>query len=269
MNIARFAIGRLRNEEWFQYHTEFSNLVAQNGAEALGLERLFPLYRTLCKEADRLLELLHLSFITAESSLADRLRTKAFRGLRDAVKANLHLTDIAKQTAAEKLIAVIRKYSPAILQGSLVGKTPAVENLLQDLKANEGGIDLSAEVQTLHLSAWVDDLEQANRNYAQSVVERTTETAARPEAGLLKQLRIRIDHYYVTMANAIDVTLLAIEGESAAKETTREAAAPSAETDQIVLHFAKSLNACTVRYTTLLRGRITRGNHISKKIIQP
>jgi hypothetical protein len=272
MEITKFKPTPLRVEEWFRLHSEFSGLVVLCGVDVLNMERLFPPYEILYKEADELLEVLRKSFITADTQSADRQRERIFRGLRNAAKSYQYTPDAEKQTAGAKVSAVIRKYSSAILKGSRAEKTAAIDNLLQDLTPVEGGIDLSPEIQLLMLGVWVTDLKAANTAYKQSISERVEETVARPDVGRLKQIRIEMDRYYTNMTNAVNALLLAIDS-SGGNENDEEEEEPGgpvedrgtlpSTADGKILHFARALNAYIAYYKALLKGRRTR--YSSKK----
>ncbi|MDR2118777.1 MAG: DUF6261 family protein [Tannerellaceae bacterium] len=268
MNIIRLKYHALRNEEWFGLHSEYFELATVAVADLPVIESLLPSYKVLYKEADQLLEILRKSFLVSDTTSANRHRDLAFRSLRDAVKPYLNLQNPAKQSAAEKVYAVIRKYADAIQKGSLVGKTAAIENLLQDLKGVDGGIDLSAEVQLLAIGPWVEELNEANQAYKQAHAERTDEEAERPEAGRLRQVRLELDHYYVNMVNVVDALLLAGGHNAAGEEDDEDEdeddgpvegrdTAP-ADPSEKLLQFVRQWNARLSHYKTLLKGRQTR-----------
>ncbi|MDR2810672.1 MAG: DUF6261 family protein [Tannerellaceae bacterium] len=264
MGIVRFAVRRLRNEEWFRFHTEFFHLADECGAETLNIDRLFPLYEVRYKEADQLLELLHKSFITTDSVSADRARDGVYVGLRDTAKSLQKALDPDKRSAAVKVFTVVDKYSSAARKGTQAAKTAAIDNLLQDLSTAQSGIDVSAEVQLLGLAEWVADLDTANTAYKQSISERAEEATTRPSAGRLAQVRVEVDHYYVNMINVIDALLITIGGGE--EETTPdEPQGPTEDRDttpstpdEKVLHFVKALNFCIARYKSFLKARKTR-----------
>jgi hypothetical protein len=262
MRIIRFNQSRLRNEEWFQFHTDFSGLVSLYGDELLGVKRLYTPYCELYKEADVLLELLRKSFLTPDSTAEDRQRDNAFRSLRDSIKSFLNFPDPVRQKAAGELFAVVEKYGKGILKGTHADETASINNLLQDLTGQEGGIDLSAQMTALGLSAWVTALQEANEAYKNTMNRRYEETSERPDAGRMREVRAATDHHYVTMANIIDGQLLAIgdivfNGEDPGEGEKGKKAIP-ATPDEKVVHFAKSLNARIAYYKALLELRTTR-----------
>ncbi|MDR2811435.1 MAG: DUF6261 family protein [Tannerellaceae bacterium] len=267
MSILRFLVSKLRNEEWFRFHTEFFGLAKAYGLELLGILRIFALYEILYQEADDLLEILRSSFLTIDTTTADRQRDDMYRGFRDAVKSNLRILDDAKKAAAQKVYAIVRKYSDTIQRGGRSAKTAAIDNLLQDLTQGEGSVDLSAEIHTLGLEKWVDDLDAANTAFKQSLAERAGEAADRPEAGKLQQVRAKMDHYYVNMINSIDTLLVAIEDGAAGEEANEDnsGSGPVEDrgtsvdlADEKIIRFSKELNSYVTHYKSLLRGRRTR-----------
>jgi hypothetical protein len=266
MIISRFNISRLRNEEWFRFHTEYSGLAEECGVEFLELQRIYPLYKARYKEGDQLLELLRASFVTPDTTEANRNREKVFRGLRDAAKSLLNTLDPAKLEAAAKVYAVTRKYNDVISKGTLGAKTAAIDNLLQDLTPGEGAVDLSAEVQLLGFGFWVTDLATANQAYKQALAERTGEEAVRPAAGRLPQVRAEVDHYYLHMINVIDARLLTVPDVEGGEEEDEDPPSPPVEgrdtpatdPEEKLRLFAHSLNACIARWKAILKGRRTR-----------
>jgi hypothetical protein len=266
MKILKFATGRLRNEEWFRFHTEVRDLILLYVAELLGLLRLFTPYQAMFEEADSLLELLRKNFSTNDTTTADRAREGVYRSLKDTAKSFHNSLDATKKQASERLYLVINKYSDTILRGTLSARTAAIDNLVQDLTIATGSVNLPQEVQLLGLGAWVTDLETANTNYKQAWEERNAEDFERPEAGRLKQLRVDMDRSYTNMTNTIDALLSVVEVAPPAEEegdggddgpVEGREALPT-DPDERVAHFAKALNLRIAHYKTLLKGRQTR-----------
>jgi hypothetical protein len=253
MKIPRFKSDRLQNEEWFRFHTEFSELASRSDVAALRIELLFPPYRKLYGEADMLLELLHKSFITADMTACDRTRKQLFRSLRRSVKAYLYMTDSPEQRAAGKLHAVVRQYADHILKGTQAGQTAAIDNFLQDLRPGAGSIDLSQEAGLLGLTSWLTGLGKANESYKNAWTARVKEAAGRPAAGRLKVVRARMDQLYTAMIRTIEATLLVAGPAEGAKP----------------LEFAGKLHPCITRYRALLKGRYTRSEEKNPQPTNP
>ncbi|MDR0845562.1 MAG: hypothetical protein LBN71_10090, partial [Tannerella sp.] len=63
MKIKRIKFNRLRNEEWFNLHTEFKTFVEQVTPEALYSDELFAVFLSFSGNADDLLELIRKSHL--------------------------------------------------------------------------------------------------------------------------------------------------------------------------------------------------------------
>lgn len=263
MDITKFKIGGLKNEEWVRFHFEFSDKAEECGINVLEIGRVYPRYKEMLKEADLQLEVVHKSFHTQETKIADQQRGDAYRGVRDTARSLLKSIDPADQAAATKVYAVAAKYNNSIQKGTLPARTAAIDNLLQDLTSAEGGdAKLAGEVQQLGLGKWVASLATTNENYKQALAQRIAEEAARPKAGRLPELRSEIDRYYTRMMEVVDTRLLTIpdtgeEEEEAPPSGPVEERTPDTD-DAKVLHFAKELNRIIARYHAILKGRQTR-----------
>jgi hypothetical protein len=216
------------------------------------------------KEADKLLEILRKSFTTVDTTEANTQRIAQYRGLRDNIKSYLLSLDANVKAAAVKLYDVVGKYNNIILKGGTSAATAAIDNLLQDLSAAEGGIDLSQEVQTIGATTWVNNLRTTNETYKQALAERSEESTDRPDAGRMKQVRAEMDQYYSAMINIVDARLLVIgnlpdeeEEEEQPSGPVEDRSLPDTEDGKIV-YFAKRLNFHITHYKSILKGRQTR-----------
>ncbi|MDR2389288.1 MAG: DUF6261 family protein [Tannerellaceae bacterium] len=264
MQIQKFGIRKLRNEEWFRFHTEFSELAVLCGLIILGLERLYPPFEALYKEADELLERLRKSFITINTTEANQQREQQYRGLRESVKTFLYSLDANVKAAAAKLNDVIGKYHATIMRGGRSAATAAIDNLLQDLTSTPGGMDFSQEVHLLGVETWVNSLTAANQTYKEAMAQRIEESTRRPDTGRLKQVRLEMDFLYLSMTSAVNARLAAIGNIPEEEEEEEEPSGPVEDRnlpdtdDGKVIHFAKGLNFCIAHYKAILKGRHTR-----------
>ena len=279
MEIPRFEITALHNEEWFRYHTEFLTLAIACGLDILDFFHIFPLYEPLYHEADELLEIIRRSFYPPDTTEYEKLRKEVFRSLRDISKSQCRSLDPAEQSAATKVYAAIEKYSKSILRSSLPAQTAATDNLLQDLTSAQGSDShLAAEVQLLGLDKWVESLHTTNENYKAALDKRGEVNASRPKTGRLQELRKEMDHCYTRIIEAVNSRLLTIPdmpanapeeqpetpGGSGPVEETLPLTQPATPEEKI-LHFALRLNDCIARYHALLKGRQTRRKNLSSE----
>ena len=79
MKFKRIRTEHLRNEEWFQFFTEFKSLVEYHHPGTLNIEALFVIFVTLYVNADNALEVIRKSATTEQLVEADRNRDIVFR----------------------------------------------------------------------------------------------------------------------------------------------------------------------------------------------
>ncbi|MDR3267832.1 MAG: DUF6261 family protein [Tannerella sp.] len=242
MKIIRFIIQHLHNEEWFQFMAEFKKEVEATGGKTLNIEALFATWLVLFGKADELLLLIRKSQFTKAQEDTDKERDHIFSSILKTVEALCHMPDTKVQTAAEALLIVLEHYKKDILAGGYDEESGAITNLLQDL-----GGKYAAEVGTLNLSVWIAALTDAQNRFLALREERYNESALKPKADLQK-IRLRVEHYYVTIINQIDALLLAAGYDS-------PDSAPAPGIVDPVYNFAVSWNERVKNYKTLLAQR--------------
>jgi hypothetical protein len=242
MKIIRFIIQHLRNEEWFQFMTEFKKEVETSGASMLNIDALFAAWLVLYGKADELLALIRKSQFTKAQEDTDKERDHIFSAILKTVNALRHMPDTQVQAAAEALLIVLEHYKKSILEGGYDEESGAISNLLQDLNGPN-----VAQVNTLNLAVWIAALTDAQNRFIALREERYDESAARPKSDLQK-IRLQAEHYYVTIINQIDALLLAAGYDSSDS-------APAPGTGDPVYTFAVRWNERIKNYKTLLAQR--------------
>ena len=201
MNIKKAPLVRFRNEEFFQFFTEFNELVTEYGQEKIFFgeyEKLVAIFSDL----DEVMEQIRKSGYTTEITEEDNLRDMLFAGLRDTVKAALNHFDEGKRKAAAKLMLVFNTYGN-VRQKGYAAETAAVYNLVQDLRQKYA--DETAE---LNLQEWVDKLDEHNSNFSTLMNARDKEKSLKPH-GRIAEIRKTMDTCYVNMVKCIEVATIA------------------------------------------------------------
>ena len=201
MNIKKARLIRFRNEEFFQFFTEFKELVATYGLENRFFgeyEKLLALYSDL----DDAVEQIRKSGYTSEITEADNLRDMVFAGLRDTVKAALNHFDEGKQKAAAKLMLVFNTYGN-VSQKGYAAETASVYNLVQDLRQK-----YADETATLSLQEWVDKLEEYNIRFSTLMNARDREKSLKPQKRIV-EIRKDMETCYGNMVRCMEVATLA------------------------------------------------------------
>ncbi|MDR2680799.1 MAG: DUF6261 family protein [Tannerella sp.] len=206
MKCKRFRIEDLRNEEWFQFYTEFKTLVEQHNPGALNIEALFATFLSLYAGADEAIELIRKSATTEQLAEADHARDIVFRGFADAVKAGLNHFDPIRREAARRLKIVFDHYGN-IARKSYDEETASIYNFIQEIRTS-----YAAEIQTLEVYDWVNILEADNKTF--DALKQTRYTEGAGKTGLrMANIRRETNNTWRDMLDRIDASML-LNGEA-------------------------------------------------------
>ncbi len=201
MKCTRFTIEDLKNEEWFQFFTEFKDLIEQYGASALDIDALFATFLALYADADEALEIIRKSPITEQLADADSRRDGIFRGFADAVKSALNHFNPAKREAAKRLHVTFDHYGN-IARKPYDEETASIYNFIQDMNGAN-----AAEIDILGLNDWVVQLEVDNKAFAALMKNRDAEGAGKTELRM-KDVRTEADRCYRDILDRFDALVI-------------------------------------------------------------
>ena len=197
MKLQKIDLSRLRNDEHFQFNTEFRDLVNAVSPATLKVAVQFDLYQSLYVQEDEALKKIMKSAITADMQNADQRRDLTFRGMVDANKSALNHFNVEVQAAAKRLKIVFDTYGNVGLK-PLNEETSAIYNLLQELQGTH-----AADMAIVKIADWADELEINNKAFEKLVKNRYDESAGRTEL-VLRQTRKQVDAAYRTIIERID-----------------------------------------------------------------
>jgi hypothetical protein len=229
MRITRIKLNRLRNEEWYNYFTEFKTFVEQTTPEVLDIEALFVVFMTFYGKADETLEQIRKSNYTSEIVQLDALRDNTWTGLSETVKSALHHYNESKRAAAKRLAILFDHYGNIAVK-TYNEETASIYNFLQDIRGK-----YAAEIVTLDLTGWLNELERANNEFETAVLERNREYAGKTDLSML-EIRRQTGRAYLDIVERIEALCL-IYG------------------DDRFAPFIKILNANIERYKTAINRR--------------
>jgi hypothetical protein len=222
MKISKIDFRNLRNDAHFQFHTEFRDLVAKNGAEALKVKPQYDAYLPLYDREDEALKKIVKNEFTAKIHEADKARDEIYVGMTEMNAAALKHFSPEIRDAAGRLKIVFDTYGN-VASKPLNEETSAIYNILQELQGK-----YAADVSVVGILQWVAELEVRNKAFENLVKERFDETAARTDI-VLREARGKLDEAYRTIAERIDA-LAVVEGVAAYEQ------------------FIKTLNAVVAKY---------------------
>jgi hypothetical protein len=205
--INQLALSRLRNDEHFQFMTDFTNLVKRFKAETLKIVPQFNAFLALYKQEDEVLKKIAKSALTAQIAEADAARDEVFRGMADAVLSASRHYNAPVREAGERLQIVMQTYGN-VAKKAEAEETSAIHNLLQELTTKH-----LADMEQLDLGGWIQELDRRNIAVERLMEARYTEEAGR--SGLvLREVRGQVDEAYRVVANRVDA-LQIVEGGAA------------------------------------------------------
>ena len=153
MKIEKIKISRLRNEEFFQFHSEFKKLINREGAKNLKIETQFNAYLAGFDNMDESLKKISKSALTEKIVEADRARDEIWYGLLDMHRAASRHFDTKVRDAAENLKILLDTYGGSKLAvKSFDAQTAAITNILQEFKGK-----YSEYVKNAALEQWVEE----------------------------------------------------------------------------------------------------------------
>ena len=110
MKVEKIDLHSLRNDEHFQFNTEFRDMVKVADPEKLKVKPQFDAYLPLYAQEDEALKKIMKSAITADIEAADHVRDLTFRGISDAAKSALRHFKPETQAAARRLQVLFDTY---------------------------------------------------------------------------------------------------------------------------------------------------------------
>jgi len=226
---------RLRNDEHFQFNTEFRDLIVREGAETLKIAPLFATYLTLYNIEDEGVKKISKSVWTAQIHEADKARDEIYTGMVLANESALRHYSEPTRAAAKKLKILFDTYGN-VSQKPLNEQTSAVHNILQELRG-----EYLAAAQTVGINGWVAELETRNNAVDALVKERFDEAGAKSQV-VVGAARLELDAAYDAIVRRINA-LAEVEG---------------------VEHYAafiNTFNAVIAKYNAILHLRLGRKHH--------
>jgi hypothetical protein len=206
MKVKRFNLVQLRNNEHFQFYTDFKQLVQENNPETLNIAALFAVWLALYVKEDEAFKKILKSALTAEMQAADKQRDVTFRGLAEVrLTAEKHFNQEVR-AAATRLKIVFDTYGN-LAKLPLNEETAAIYNFLQELKGT-----YAADIQTIGATDWVKELEANNLAFENITRDRYDESALRSDL-VLREVRLEIDAAYRDIIDRLDALCLLEGGE--------------------------------------------------------
>jgi hypothetical protein len=206
MKIAILNLPRLRNEEHFQFHTDFKNLTESSNPASLGIAETFENYLVQHGNEKEALDVIRKSAVTDDIAEADALRDDIYKGLRDAMKAAGRHFLPEKQQAATRIQVVLDHYNGLSIK-PYDEETAAITSMIAELATH------AADITLLGLSDWVSELQANNEAFDSLKKARYSEIASKTQLRM-KQTRVAADDAYTRVTERINA-LAIVNGDAA------------------------------------------------------
>lgn len=241
--IKRIHLSSLRNEECFNFFTEFKRFVEEASPEALNIVKAFAVFLGIYEMLDEIIETIRKSSITKQISELDKQRDNTFTGLILTIRSFAHHFDSAKREAAASLEPLISHFGNLAIK-PYNEETAGIQNFLQEFREN-----YSNAIAILELATWLDELERNNIAFEEAVIDRNREGASKSELKLL-EVRRKINRSYLDIIERIEALMLIEDDEEKPKNETYTS-------------FVKTLNTNIKRYLDAMAQR--KGRSDAKK----
>ncbi|MDR2038444.1 MAG: DUF6261 family protein [Bacteroidales bacterium] len=236
MRCKRIRTENLRNEEWFQLHTEFKDVVEQYTPQALKIEQPFNDFLTFYTNAGEALKIIRKNAATEQMAEADNARDSLFRGFADSVKSYHNHFDGTRREAAGRLQIILDQYGD-IARMPYNQETTSINNFLQDIYIRADEVDI------LRLSDLASQLDTENKAFDALMKDHDDETAVSTSQHM-KEVRVEADRCYCDVLDRIDALIL-INGE------------------EVYAPFVKDHTVCAEQFENILaqrnKGRVKKG----------
>lgn len=205
MKILILRSSKLRNDEHFQFQTEFKELVEKYTPGTLNIEAAWAVFQPLYVNEGEALNVIRKSSVTDELADADQYRDSLYRGLNDTVKGATNHYDAAVKEAAIRVQILLDHFGNINIK-SYDEQTAAITSLVNDLNN-----DYADDIATLGITGWVTELQNANNNFETLMKERYSEEAGKTHLSM-KEVREQIDAAYRAITERIGA-LIIVNGE--------------------------------------------------------
>lgn len=192
---------RLRNDEHYQFMTDFKTLVEKAAPTELDIEDIYTEFKTAFEEEDKAMKIELGSSLSAGISNFDHVRDKTWNAIIRKVEACVISPIETEVIAAEALKRILDLYGDK-RDAPYNEETSAITNLVADLlmPANKPYLE------TLGLASWVSALKTQNENFQTEFNKRNQELAGKL-SGDMRIFRKPVNELYKKIVNRINATI--------------------------------------------------------------
>lgn len=203
--IKEFSLHQFQNEEHYKFHSDFNGLIQLYTPEVLKIEKAYDAYQPLFNGEMEALVYIRKSSYTEQLSAADGVRDTTLQGLEDAIASGTKHFNATVREAANRLKVLWDSYGD-IGRKSYDKETATIIKLVSDLRGT-----YDAELSTVGLVEWVDELERNNNDFEALQNTRYDEQDKKTRLRM-KSTRTEVDAAYRIIVNRIN-SMITLEDE--------------------------------------------------------
>lgn len=204
--IQPISLGKINNAAHFMFISNMASRAEECTAVSEKCAAQVAALKKAAADEDENLKVSAKSMATDKIAAADQLRDQLYAGYKKAVSGYEDFPVAAVAEAAAVLSRHIRDYKIDV-RAQMDAETGLLVNFIQDLEGK-----YKAQVETLSLAPFVEQLKAANESVRGLISQRTDERSAKT-AGALKAARIASDEAFKNLVNVVNARAL-IEGEA-------------------------------------------------------
>ncbi|SFE13996.1 DUF6261 family protein [Thermophagus xiamenensis] len=194
-------IYRLHNSEFLQYFDFLLEILKTKDPDLLKIREIYDRILSKYQLMTSIFKPERGSDLTPLLEEADERRDAAINGLLALLDAYLNHANSQKRDAAMLLLNEASPYGRGISRLNYQSETSTIDSLINKWK---GSAECMTAFETLGITDWLEELENANQTFRQYYLERLKEDANSPEIKL-KDLRKEMTDLYRLLTNHLEV----------------------------------------------------------------
>ena len=225
------------NAEHYQVHGDLLNAISEELASSLNLSDLRDRYVSLYDEENSCFYLSRANEWTEKIQETHKLRLQQFSYVLKCIDSGLYTGEEAKGQAAQALLFPIKHYRPVKRM-----RLAAVSGTLRDFIERMREADCAPHIETLKLTAAIDQLERLNNAFITVYNTRSAQFLGRATSRSMKTVRPLVDKAFKELAGAINALYQANELTEKSAEKERQLGAIIDEMNAILYQLQLTLS---------------------------
>jgi hypothetical protein len=181
---------------------EVNKLFQSHNPITLDVEKQYPVFFTCFTDEDHSFKIIPKSPLTKQLEDADMYRDSIYSSFKSQVRISLKHYDVSIKESAHRLFVYIDGYGSVTRHGR-DQETAELYNIIEDLNDK-----YRSDIDNLHLTDWVREIESANQTYEALNENRSQESTEASALTRLRQARKHTDESYRVIVERINAGII-------------------------------------------------------------